>query len=259
MSMVCGESLSLARLVCAVLEKILDVDMGNSRVKWRHTSGQSGVIRNEEFATFCGVELGSLDRIRVACVAEDEFKKRVLNFLEEKYLCKPEIALSESGCAGLVNKYKNPRALGVDRWLACLAAWRESEKNAVLIVDAGSAITIDTVNDKSEFVGGYIIPGLEMMQKALVGNTGQIACGISAQFCDNYNRLPTSTNEAVQRGSCFAVLASVERAVRQFLQQWPDGRVYFTGGYGAEIAQAVEMAECYRQDLVLEGLAMALP
>lgn len=240
-------------------EKILDVDMGNSRIKWRHPSGWCGVIKNEEFVAFCETEFGSLDRIRVACVAEDKFKVRVLRFLEEKYLCKPELALSESGCAGLVNKYKNPSVLGVDRWLACLAAWRESEKKAVLIIDAGSAITIDTVNDQSEFIGGYIIPGLEMMQKVLMGNTGQIACGISTQFCDNYDRLPTSTNEAVQQGACLAVLAAVEHAIKQFLQQWPDGRVYFSGGNGAEIAQAAGITDCYRQNLVLDGLAMALP
>lgn len=240
-------------------KRILDVDMGNSRIKWRLANERCGVIKNQDFSQFDELELGGLDRIRVSCVAEDTLKEKILRFLEKKYLCQPELALSEYSCAGLINKYENPCALGVDRWLACLAAWRESEEKASLIVDAGSAVTIDTVNDKSEFIGGYIVPGLEMMQKALIGNTGQIACGVSMQFCGDYDRPPTSTNDAVQRGSCLAVLATVEHAVRQFLRQWPGGCVYFTGGGGAEIARIIGMTECYRQDLVLDGLAMALP
>jgi type III pantothenate kinase len=242
-----------------VLDNTLELDIGNSRVKWRTLSGECGITQNNELSIFCEKDFGALKRIKIASVANDKIKLQISSALEKKYQIKPELAVSQLGCAGFVNKYENPNSLGVDRWLACLAAWMESGKKAVLVVDAGSAITIDTVNERSEFVGGYIIPGLEMMQAALVGDTGQIVCDIATRFRSDCDLLPLSTQEAVQRGACFAALAAVERAVRLFLQQWPSGRVFFTGGAGLELARAVAMEETYRPDLVLDGLAIALP
>ena len=238
--------------------KILDLDMGNSRIKWRLSTGQSGVSRNDALGKFFENDFGVLDRIRVSCVSNEKIQKQVVSFLAEKYLCKPEIAISKSFCSGLRNNYENPKFLGVDRWLACLSAWNVSNRKAVLIIDAGSALTIDTMNDQSECLGGFISPGLEMMQKALVGNTGKIDCDIDARFYAG-DRLPTNTQEAVQGGACLAVLAVVERAVRIFLQQWPAGHICFTGGTGMALAQAIGMTEAYYPELVLDGLAIALP
>lgn len=242
-----------------MLDNVLELDIGNSRIKWRTLAGVCGVVPHNELAVFFEKDFGALSRIKIASVASNDIKSQVSRALEKKYQIRSEFAISQLNCAGLVNKYENPNSLGVDRWLACLAAWMESDKKAVLVVDAGSAITIDTVNEQSEFVGGYIIPGLEMMQAALVGDTGQIVCDIAARFRRDCDLLPLSTREAVQRGACFAALAAVERAVRLFLQRRPNGRVFFTGGAGLELARAVAMEETYRPDLVLDGLAIALP
>lgn len=239
-------------------ENILDLDIGNSRIKWRLSAGRYGVNETNVLEDFFAIDFGVLDRVRISCVSNKNTQGRVVDFFSQKCLHDPEVAVSQSYCAGLKNNYKYSESLGVDRWLASLAAWKKTEKNAILVIDAGSALTIDTVSDKAEFLGGYIIPGLEMMQKALVGNTGKIACTIDARFY-NDDRLPADTQEAVQGGACFATLAAVERAVRLFLQRWPNGKICFTGGSGGALALSLAMPEVYHPDLVLDGLAIALP
>ena len=73
----------------------------------------------------------------------------------------------------MTSGYRDPERLGVDRWLALIAA-RERSKQPTVIVDAGSACTIDLLDSEGRHLGGYILPGLTAMGEALVRGTHQI-------------------------------------------------------------------------------------
>ncbi|MDP1069535.1 type III pantothenate kinase, partial [Klebsiella pneumoniae] len=63
--------------------------------------------------------------------------------------------------------------MGVDRWLAMLAAWQRVGQSC-WVVDCGSAITLDLLDAEGRHQGGYILPGLRLMQQSLLGNTAEV-------------------------------------------------------------------------------------
>lgn len=239
--------------------KILELDIGNSRTKWRIHGERTQSVKNTEFSACLFSDVDDIQRVRVSCVASSNFRAKVLQCVEERFGCEVEFAVSTESCAGLINGYAVSSALGVDRWLACLAAWKLCDHFPVLVIDAGSAMTIDVVDEHSVYLGGYIFPGLDIMQKSLVSGTGNIKCDVDASFCIDFQQIPRTTIDAVRRGASFAAVATVEKSVAIFLQRWPEGVVYFTGGDGEGVAREVGMQERYYPDLVLDGLALVLP
>ena len=75
------------------------------------------------------------------------------------------IGAREKQC-GVRNGYAKPAQLGSDRWAALIAAWHLVQRKC-LVVDSGTATTIDTLSGQGEFVGGLILPGVELMQRSL--------------------------------------------------------------------------------------------
>jgi type III pantothenate kinase len=240
-------------------ELILDLDVGNSTTKWRLLGSEIGRFKNQDIERLKDLIGEEPDRIRIACVSSDVFKSSLSSILKDVFICEPEFAKSTAFCAGLKNGYEKPETLGVDRWLAGLAAWKQNCESPCLIIDAGSALTIDTIDDGGVFRGGYIIPGLVAMQQALTNNMGKVACSVENGIHESFLDVPTSTGRAVHWGACFAVIAIVEKAIDVFLLRWPRGTVRITGGNGEDIAVAVNKRDAYKAGLVLDGLALALP
>jgi type III pantothenate kinase len=242
----------------------LDVDVGNTRVKWMLFDAANAVLDKGAFDNDkidSAIELlrfYSVGRVRISCVADEFLRIKIGNLCKSLWGIDPEFAGVTHSYAGLKNSYSVPDSLGIDRWLAALAAWRLSS-GACLIVDAGSAITIDAIDDNGVYLGGYIIPGWSMMHKSLVRGTGRINCRASGPIKWPAREMPNSTDLAVQQGVALAVLASVQMAAENFMLQWPHGRVYVTGGDGADISNVLPIANHYAPDLVLQGLAVALP
>ena len=239
-------------------EFILDLDVGNSCTKWR-VSTESGRLKNRDIGQLKNIISSKPDRIRIACVAANAYKTELVDISRLKFNCEPEFAKTTIACAGMRNGYKYPEMLGVDRWLAGLAVWVQSNGNSCLVIDAGSALTIDTIDDKGVFRGGYIIPGLVMMQQSLINNAAEIICDVECGIPVDFLDIPNETAKAVQWGVGFAVTASIEKAMEVFLRRWPHGTVRVTGGNGADIAERLDMIQKYSPDLVLDGLAFALP
>lgn len=256
----CGVS-ALERLACVVSNLILDLDVGNSRTKWMiyGQRGVRGVIDNVNIDDIPAHVGCRPCRVRAACVARESYKSALQEIIYRHWGCVTEFACSTTSCAGLTNGYEIPAQLGIDRWLAALAAWSSSGQRPSLIIDAGSALTLDTVDDQRCFLGGYIVPGISMMQKSVISGTGNIRCAAGLSDWRQFSGVPRNTAQAVQQGAAFAVCATVEKAVGNFLIKWPHGEVYITGGDGAIIAHALGLYDRYDQDLVLKGLSLALP
>lgn len=138
--------------------------------------------------------------------------------------------------------------LGVDRWLAMLACFY-TDRQACLVVDCGTAITLDLVMPDGQHAGGYILPGLHMMQQSLLQNTA-----IPWPVADaNANAmLAQNTAAAIGCGSGQAVAALVEK----MLKQAPSGTKLFIGGGDADkIGAMLDIPYTKMQPMVLQGLA----
>jgi type III pantothenate kinase len=245
----------------AVETAILDVDIGNTRIKWRLLSRQdeiSGALYTSDIDSLDAHIGVSVSRVRVSCVASASLREHVRQLAVSRWDCEPEFASASAQLAGVRNGYDNPLSLGVDRWLAIVAAFNAC-RSPCLVLDAGSALTVDIVNENGLFEGGYITPGLAMMQCSLVENTGNIRCEVVDDFSLRGDRLGTNTQDAVRLGAAFALRAIAERSVGKFRLRWPHGRIYITGGDGEKLAASLDLLECLDVMLVFKGLALALP
>ena len=163
---------------------ILEIDYGNTRLKWR-------LLDSHEMAMIargasCSVQklvndvnLYTKQPIRFCrvCSVRKAFDNNVLTeFLMRYFNVQAVYAVSDLKLAGVTNGYADAAKLGVDRWLAILAARAQTE-SAFIAVDCGSAITVDLVTSQGEHLGGYIAPGLRLMREALESKTASIKLG----------------------------------------------------------------------------------
>ena len=152
--------------------------------------------------------------------------------------------------------YAQPARLGADRWAALLGA-RGLCSGPCLVVDAGSALTIDAVAGAGRHLGGWILPGLAMMVGALEARTGDLARFRQASAPAASGVFPTDTGPAMEQGARLAALGAIAAAQAQLaLHAGVPPRLFLTGGDARALHGALENAELV-PELVLLGLARA--
>lgn len=236
----------------------LELDVGNSAIKWRLMDGEHrrGAGRARDIDELA-VLVPEAACVWVASVADDA-RNQALRALFESRGAGVQFAESVPARAGVRSAYSDVARMGVDRWLAMLAAYHQCRR-ACVVIDAGSALTVDLVDAGGQHLGGYIIPGANMMLQALSQNTGRV------RF--NAVDLPSdapgvSTEECVHHGKWLALVGSVQRVLLDAASRWPQGfSVVVAGGDGAQIAALMgdsARAWLIRPELVMDGLALAL-
>ncbi len=149
---------------------------------------------------------------------------------------------------------ETPAETGVDRVVNVAAAYEQLNK-ACVVVDAGTAITIDCCNDKGEFLGGAIAPGVGLMLDALHEKTGRLPKVDLAVPQGVFGR---STKEAIRQGVYFGVRGMVKELVENYATElgfWPD--LIATGGDAARLFEGWELVHAISPDLTLYGIALA--
>lgn len=239
---------------------ILELDAGNSRIKWRMLTGdgptgQRGVLEHEQELECRLRHLERPCRVRVANVRGQEFADTLTRLLRQHWDMVPEFASVATRQAGVRNAYRDPLTLGVDRWVAILAAYHRCT-SACCVVDCGSAITVDWVDKEGLHQGGYIVPGLELMQRALSRGTQLNPAQMETPGCRDPGR---STEEAVGRG----IPAMVAGWLNGLAEQPPVSRpaLYLTGGDADRLVPYLDPADSWIvvPELVLDGLVHAVP
>lgn len=228
---------------------ILCLDAGNSRLKYGLFDG-AGWYKQR---TLDYPHLDDLPaRLRekpariVACnVAGEEVRLRIEALAEQIGVPLDWLTSSFTAC-GVSNGYDNPRQLGADRWAALIAA-RALHEGPCVVVMAGTATTIDTLNAKGLFRGGLILPGLSLMRAALASNTADLP-----HAAGHYQLHPTNTDDAIVSGAIHATLGAIER-MRATLGA--DALCLLSGGAAAELAPHLDQPLRLVDNLVLEGLA----
>jgi len=141
------------------------------------------------------------------------------------------------------NRARHPETVGADRLAQASAAWTRTQ-GACVVVSMGTAITIDVVNRKGEFVGGLIAPGLRLMARALHDHTALLPQVEPARMRTPLGR---HTRDAIRAGLSFAA----EGLIRESLSYYK-GRVFGTGGDAPLYKDLFDMVV---PDLALEGVA----
>ncbi|MDD9891087.1 MAG: type III pantothenate kinase [Gammaproteobacteria bacterium] len=241
---------------------ILELDIGNSRIKWRHKSLLNGDVLAEGVFTdeleFIAASSQSEkpEIFRYSSVGDPELAEKIVAWSRESWNLEPLAAEVSRHCDGLTINYPDISRLGVDRWLAMLAGFHRA-RGACLIIDSGTAFTLDAIAADGNHLGGFILPGLALMQQSLFANT---AIRLSSEAKFNSTSLGNSTEEAIFNGSAAGLVALVEKEMARLSALEGESQLIFTGG-DAQILKdlcEVEQAEIV-PGLVLDGLAIACP
>lgn len=232
----------------------LQLDVGNSSAKWRLMNGGRVTGRGRYVAADDASRrellacTGQLDQIWVSSVAGETAETELRALLAQGWPVTPWFARTQSETCGLRNSYREPGRMGVDRWLAMLGA-RARRAGRLCVVDAGSALTIDLVDAGGQHEGGYIIPGPQLMERALLLDTDRVRFDEQV----GYDLTPgTSTAEAVRHGIALAQAGAVSLALERVAGEIP--ALLVCGGAGETLLQLLDHRGEYAPDLVFEGL-----
>lgn len=239
----------------------LYVDVGNTRLKWavyqqdalqvappvEHRQQDMVAILDEVWSA-----LAVPNQVLVSCVASGQLREGIGNWTQQKWGVQAEFITSPAQGCNVKNGYQQPEQLGCDRWLAMVAA-RSIVQSAVLVIDCGSAITLDVVDGQGQHLGGLIVPGFNAMQSALAANT---SLSIAPVRHGQSFRLGTTTQAGIELGITHAIAALVSRTL-DWLQQERgiNPACFITGGDARLLSSILEYEHTVDQDLVLKGLA----
>lgn len=237
------------------------VDVGNSRVKWCLL--REGVLspqRAEEHAQWQAadwrrlLDVPGLRRVVAASVAGGE----PIESLRAAALaagCAFERVTTAASAAGVRNAYPDPRLLGVDRWLAAIAAYRMTGAASV-VLDVGTAATIDAVDGDGQHLGGFIVPGPQLMVSSLLRGTSDLAAHSAASGRDARALFANNTRDAIERGAAVALAALAERSLDELARARGAAPVLFvTGGAAPWVVPYLRTEFRLVPDLVLRGIA----
>ncbi|WP_285429353.1 pantothenate kinase [Pseudomonas sp. lyk4-R2A-8] len=246
---------------------ILELDCGNSFIKWRviEPIGKSafaeGVV-GSDMALIEGLKVVpglSLARCRMVSVRAVEETERLVEALVRTFNLVVSVAAPAREMGGVRNGYHEFERLGLDRWLAMLGAFKLANR-ACLVLDFGTAATADYVGADGEHLGGFICPGMPLMRNQLRTHTRKIRYDdVEAERALERLSPGRTTVEAVERGCALMLRGFVLTQLEQARVYWGDNfTVFLTGGDAQLIADAVPEARLV-PDLVFVGLAMACP
>ena len=232
------------------------VDAGNTRIKWALHDGDryvvAGSVATSEAASLAGT-LPATPRATRA-IASNVAGPAVREALEracDARGARLEVIVSQAQQLGIANGYLDPAQLGTDRWAALIAAHRVGPGHK-LVVNAGTALTIDALTAEGRFLGGVIVPGPALMRRSLDRGTAglRLTEGVFRGF-------PTSTPDAITTGAIQAGAGAIER-MRDAMagRDCAPSQVVLSGGAAHELSGHLPIAATIRENLVLDGLLL---
>lgn len=245
---------------------ILELDCGNSFIKWRMLSAahaqavRGGVAGSSAELVRALSEQREVAQVcRLVSVRSDEETLALVTELKAAFALECVCASSSQQLAGVRNGYDQYERLGLDRWLALVAAFHQVHK-ACLVLDLGTAVTSDLVDATGLHLGGYICPGVPLMRNQLRTHTRRTRYDdLLAERALRSLAPGHSTAEAVERGCALMLQGFVGTQLdmaRQYLGE--DFEVFLTGGDAFLVEDMIPGARVM-PDLVFIGLAIACP
>lgn len=237
------------------------LDQGNSRLKWLLVARDGTFLARGVSAsdllpeTLESLYAGeSISQIALSSVASATRRDTLCERVASLFGRSPDIMVTQQEWAGLHNGYADPSRLGVDRWLAMLGA-RQLGSGAWLVVDAGTALTLDAIDSSGRHLGGYIVPGYGMQLSMLEKGTAAISrAGLPGDW--GWGK---DTASAVANGVGLGLVALVERALVELSGSLRDTcRLVITGGDAALLQPHLSREALLDEDLIFRGMLCAL-
>lgn len=231
----------------------LIVDIGNTQIK-------AGFFENNQLVK---LETSTLEEIEFICGLVSKYKNTynvIISSVREypealiaklKPQCKLVLFFNSKIKIPLENRYESKSTLGYDRLAACTGAYGLHEGKDILVIDAGTAITFDFVNNKGQYLGGCISPGLKMRFKALHEFTKKLP---ELSKNENFNLIGKNTNDAIISGVQNGLIFEIDAYINNLKSKHSDLRVIITGGDANFLSKLLNNKTNLHPEIVLEGL-----
>lgn len=231
----------------------LIVDVGNTQIKLavfeRNELKEKTVSDKKNLLNEVGklierypkLEYGILSSVgRISEVHLDTIKKHVKLF-----------QLDHEAKLPFQNLYITPKTLGVDRIALMSAAANQFPDTNVLVIDAGSCITYDFLNDKNEYLGGAIAPGIEMRYRAM----NEFTANLPMLQTESLEKLVgDSTSNSMHIGVVQGVINEIDGFIRQYIEKFGNLTVILTGGDAHFLRDSIKNDIFANSNFLLEGL-----
>jgi type III pantothenate kinase len=243
----------------------LALDIGNTRLKWALFNGDTIIARGAMFIAELDQFLARADiaKLKPTAIAGSHVANAVTRRRIEDQLASighsVEWIESSARACGVINEYDEPARLGTDRWAALVAAWQRGLAPC-LVVSAGTALTVDQLDERGHFLGGAIVAGYHAMLGGLAGNTAALSVD-AGDWAAN----PRNTRDALATGAIDAMVGAIERGHARLARALRergfanDPKIVLTGGSAYRLADHLHGDKTVIETLALEGVrAIAL-
>lgn len=235
---------------------VFALDAGNTRIKWGLNVGGRWIARGA-LANAQGAKLGRDwppvppgTRTLGSNVGGERVKDHLYEACARHRLLLDFIA-SRDAQLGVTSGYREPGQLGPDRWAALLAAHAAGAAHQ-LVVNAGTALTVDALRADGRFLGGIIVPGPALMRRSLGVGTAKLK-----RTEGRFEPFPACTPDAITSGALQAAAGAVARMAQTMTEAGcPPARIVLSGGAAPELAPLLPMAPVVNDNLVLDGIAL---
>ena len=235
----------------------LIIDAGNTHIKWAVYKGKKLEVKGvvEDWDSFPMNDLSkdypSVSSVIVSSVRAypEEINQKISQLFGKTYILTYDLPLP------VKLRYKTPESLGKDRIAAAVGGAEHFPGKPVLIIDMGTAVTFDIVNEKSEFLGGNISPGMGLRFKSLSEFTSDLPLASPSELLNNPGQ---TTIEAIRAGVQLGIQYEIDAYINTLINKYNGLRVILTGGDSSFFVKNLKNTIFVVQDLVLDGLNLIL-
>ncbi len=252
------------------------IDIGNTRIKWCCIESQeripttldlNAVAHHHDFSNAIKECFGrdselltnntqTIQQVVVSNVAGESASNALLDFSLSQWGIKPDFVHVSRRVVGIDNHYEVLSELGVDRWVAVIGARSRILTGAVIIVNCGTAITVDVLTEDDQYLGGVILPGFQLASAALSQADGIAAISTSETEFSKNKVIGKRTKECVRLGVFAACVGGVEKVIDS-IQEGVVGAsasILLSGGAAPLFLDASRLDCEYDANVIMRGL-----
>lgn len=233
---------------------MLLIDVGNSRTKYvqlinGHFSATTQLANNDFNVSYFDKYFCQCSKIIVANVAKPALTDELASWCAKHNVSLTQ-AHSEQKKNTLISAYQVPTTLGIDRWLALLGALSLYPNENILIIDAGTATTVDLLSRNGQHQGGWILAGIKALFNSILTNSTLVHAQCKTQASLAFG---TNTTDNVNNACWAATVGMIEQAVVQAKQIVNVDRIILTGGDGKALTQLL-LAQTSSQSSTVDNI-----
>ena len=195
-----------------------------------------------------------IESIFFSCVAKEEVANNFKKCVKKLFKCHTKRIKSSKKLFGIKNSYQSPSELGDDRWCSIVGS-HIKHKKLLMLVDSGTATTVDIIDKQGRYLGGYIFSGFDGYKNSFNKTEGLRTLNLQLNQKKKIKIFPTNTKDGISDGYRLMICSAIEKISNEIRIKFKiKPKIIITGGFGADLSKLVKVKNIYQPNLVLESL-----